>query len=172
MKHWLWLILLLPVSPLVAKDKKLGGYVLNAAAFREIQTYCVDTHNLAPWDVQVISQFMARESKPTGVLAGLPWHRLATCREGDPDAIVRPEFPSGRLETVFLRRQIRGQLLVFRAGSPSPIYVTRAVSMTDGFEGHSEEFATGIMEYHALYCVVQILIHDGRQLSESRRAAS
>jgi hypothetical protein len=34
MKPWQWIILLLPVSPLIARDKKFGGYVLDAAAFR------------------------------------------------------------------------------------------------------------------------------------------
>ncbi len=172
MKQWLWIILLLPVSPLVAKDKKLGGYVLDAAAFREIQTYCVDTQNLTPWDAQVIRQFMTRESKPTGLLAKLPWHRLADCREGDPDAIVRAEFPSGRLQTVFLRGQIRGVLLVSSPSLSRPIYETRAVWMTDAFEGHCEWFARGIMEHDALYCAVQILIHDWRLLSETLRVAA
>ena len=101
MRHWLWIILLLPVSPLIAKDKKLGGYVLDPAAFRKIQTYCVDTHNLPPREVKVINRFVERESKPQGLLSRLPWRRLATCREGAPDAIVRTEFPPDRFEVDF-----------------------------------------------------------------------
>jgi hypothetical protein len=172
MKQWLWIILLLPVSPLVAKDKKLGGYVLDAAAFRKIQTYCVDTHNLPPREVAVISEFLARESKPTGLLAELPWHLLATCGEGDPDAIVRAEFPPGHFQNYLRPPQIRAVLLVFRAGSPTPIYETRALWITDGFEGHSEIFAAGVMEHTALYCIVSTLIHDWRQLSGTLHAAA
>src|SRR5271169_689729 len=96
MKQWLWVILLLPVSPLVANDKKLGGYVLDPAAFQKVQSYCIDTHSLPSREVKVISQFVARESNPSGLLAKLPWHLLATCREGGADAIVRPEFPLDR----------------------------------------------------------------------------
>jgi hypothetical protein len=165
MKHWLWIILLLPVSPLVAKDKKLGGYVLDPAAFRKIQSYCIDTNYLPPREVKVISQFVARESRPTGLLARLPWRRLATCREGGFDAIVRPEFPSNRFSSIFMRREINGVLLVFRAGSPTPIYETREVLMTDAFEGHNEGFATEVLEHDALYYVVRILIHDWQRFS-------
>ena len=167
MRHWLWIILLLPVSPLIAKDKKLGGYVLDAAAFRAIQTYCVDTHNLPPREVKVINQFIAHESKPTGLLARLPWHRLATCREGARDAIVRTEFPPDRFESVFMRRAIDGVLLIFRAGSPTPIYETRPVMMTDTFGGISDGFGTSVLEHDALYFAVRMLIHDWQRLSES-----
>ena len=170
MKHWLWIILLLPVSPLIARDKKLGGYVLDAPAFRKIQSYCIDTHNLPPREVLVINQFVARESRPTGLLARLPWHRLATCREGNPDALVRLEFPSDRFPSIFMRREINGVLFVFRAGSPSPIYETREVLMTDAFEGQNEGFATEILEHDALYYVVRILIHDWQKLSETLSA--
>jgi hypothetical protein len=167
MKHWLWIILLLPVSPLVAKDKKLGGYVLDPAAFRKIQSYCIDTHNLPLREVKVIDLFVARESKPTGLLARLPWHRLSTCREGGPDAIVRTEFPSDHFPSIFMRREINGVLFVFKTGSPSPIYETREVMMTDVFEGNSEGFATEVLEHDALYYVVRILLHDWQKLSET-----
>jgi hypothetical protein len=172
MKHWLWIILLLPVSPLVARDKKLGGYVLDAAAFRKIQSYCIDTHNLPPREVTVFNLFVAHESNPNGLLARLPWHRLATCREGHPDALVRPEFPSDRFPSIFMRRQINGVLFVFRAGSPSPIYETREVLMTDAFEDNNDGFTTEVLEHDALYYVIRILIHDWQKLSELLRAAT
>jgi hypothetical protein len=164
MKYWLRIILLLPGLPLFAQNKKLEGYVLDAAAFNKIQSYCVDTHNLPPREVKVISQFVARESRPAGLLARLPWHRVATCQEGDPDAIVRPEFPPDRFPSVFMRREINGVLFVFRAGSPSPIYETREVLMTDAFEGNSEGFATEVLEHDALYYVVRMLIYDWQKL--------
>ncbi len=69
MKHWLWIILLFPVSPLVAGDKKLGGYVLDAAAFRKIQTYCIDTRNLPPREVLMTDAIEGRsEGFATDVL--------------------------------------------------------------------------------------------------------
>lgn len=172
MKHWLWIILLLPVAPLVAKDKKLGGYVLDPGAFQKIQSYCIDTHNLPPREVEVIAQFLARESKPTGLLARLPWHRLATCGEGDPDALVRPEFPPERFPSIFRHREINGVLFVFRTGSPTPIYETREVLMTDAFEGTSEGFTTAVLEHDALYYVVRILINDWQKFSGGLRAVA
>ena len=55
------------------KDQKLGGYVLDATAFRKIQSYCVDTHNQhRRASVKVINQFVARESRPQGLLAETP----------------------------------------------------------------------------------------------------
>lgn len=172
MKNWLWVILLLSASPLVAKDKKLKGYIFDAAAFERIQSYCFDTHNLPPREVKVINQFVARESRPTGLLARLPWHRLATCQEGHPDAMVRPEFPSGRFASLFMNRDIDGVLFVFRAGSPTPIYETREVLMTYTLNVNNDGFATEALEHNALYFVVQFLIHDWRQFSETLRAAS
>jgi hypothetical protein len=173
MKHWLSIILLLlPVAPLVAKDPKFRGYVLDTAAFGKIQSYCFDTYNLPPREVKVIHEFLARESRPNGLLAKLPWHRAATCQEGHPDAIVRPEFPSGRFPSLFMNRDINGVLFVFRAGSPSPIYETREVLMTYTFDISNDGFATEALEHDALYFVVQILIRDWQKLAETLRAAS
>lgn len=171
MKHWLWIILLLSASPLAAKDKKLGGYVLNAAAFGRIQSYCFDTHNMPPREVKVINQFVVRESKPNGLLTRLPWHRLATCQEGHPDAMVRLEFPSDRFPSLF-HGDINGVLFVFKAGSPSPIYETREVLVTYAFDMSDKGFATEALEHDALYFVVRILVHDWQKLSETLRAAA
>jgi hypothetical protein len=71
-----------------------------------------------------------------------------------------------------MRREINGVLFVFKAGSPSPIYETREVLMTDAFEGHSEGFATEVLEHDALYYVLRILIHDWQKLSEPLSAAA
>ena len=172
MKQWLWIILLLPVSPLVAKDKKLGGYVLDAAAFGEIQSYCVDTHNQPPREVKVINQFLARESRPSGLLARLPWRRVATCQEVASDAIVRLEFPYCQFPAVFGRRAVNGVLFVFRAGSPTPIYETREVLVADVFESSNDGFDTAVLENNALYYAVRMLIRDWQKLSETLRAAA
>jgi hypothetical protein len=166
MKHCLWIILLLPALPLFARDKKLGGYVLDASAFQKIQTYCVDTHNLGPREVTVIDQFVSREGRSTGLLARLPWQRLATCKAGRPDALVRLEFPADRFQGMFNRRAINGVLFVFRPGSPTPVYETREILITDAFEGSSEGFDTRVLEHDALYYVVRILLHDWQMVSE------
>lgn len=172
MKHWVWIILLLPFSPLFAKDMKLEGYVLNAAAFRKIQSYCIDTRNLPPREEKVIEQFVSHESKPAGLLARLPWNRLASCQQGDLDAIVRVEFPYRELPTLVIRHDINGVLLVFRAGSPSPVYEAREVLMTGGPVDNDGGFATDSWENDALYYVVRILIHDWQKLSGTLAAAT
>jgi hypothetical protein len=172
MKHCLWIILLLPVSPLVARDKKLGGYVLDAAAFGKIQSYCVDTHNLPSLEIKVINQFVAHESRPTGLLARLPWHRVGTCRDGAADALVRLEFPTDHSPTIFTHRGVSGVLLVFKPGSPSPVYETREVLMAHAFDGSYDGFDTAVLEHDALYYVVRILIHDWQRLSENLNAAA
>ena len=172
MRNWLWVILLFSVAPLVAKDQKLGGYFLDPAAFQQIHSYCIDTRNMPPREMKVIGQFIARESRPTGLLAKLPWHRLATCREGAPDAIVRPEFPRDRLSSLFTRHEINGVLLVFRAGSPSPIYETRKVSIVDPYQASTDEFDLQVLEHDALYFAVRMLIQDLQKLPEALRAAT
>ena len=93
MKQWLWIILLLPVSPLVAKDKKLGGYVLDAAAFGEIQSYCVDTHNQPPREVKVINQFLARESRPLDSSPAFPGGGWQHARRGLLTPLCGWNFP-------------------------------------------------------------------------------
>ena len=172
MKYWLLVILLVPVSPLVAKDKKPVGYVLDGAALERVHSYCFDTHNLPPREVKVISQFVAGESKPTGLLARLAWHRLPSCQQGDPDAMVRPEFRPSPLTSVFMNRAIDGALLVFRPGSPSPIYETREVLMTYTFDVDDAGFATEGLERNALYFAFQILVRDLQKLTETFRAAA
>ena len=172
MKYSFCLVLFLQLSPLLAKDKRLDGYVLNAAAFREIELYCVDTHNLPPREVAVINQFVSRESKPRGLLARLPWRRLAICPEGGSEAILRLEFPTKHLSVFSGDHDINGALLVFKAGGPSPIYETREVLMESPFTVNSGETGVEFLEHAAISSEVRILIHDCKQFSEAIRAAS
>ena len=172
MRNWLWVILLFSVPPLVAKQQKLAGYVLDPAAFQLIQSYCIDTHNMPVREKRLIGRFIARESRPTGLLSKLPWHRVATCRDGAPDAIVRPEFPPDPLAELFPRRQINGVLLVFRPGSPSPIYETRKVSIVDPYQATGDAFDLQVLEHDALYFAVRMLIQDLQKLPEVLRAAT
>jgi hypothetical protein len=167
MKHGLWIILLLLVPPLFAKDKKLGGYVLDPTAFRSIQSYCIDTHNLPPDDVKLIDRFVAQESRSKGLLRKLPWHRRVSCQEAGVGAVVRMEFPRDPASTTPTRDEIKGALLVFLPGAPSPIYETPAVTMGDEAPPNvdrDDRFAGSlvaeVMKYGALSSVLRILIHD------------
>lgn len=166
MKHWLWIIPLLPGSTLFAQNKKLEGYVLNAPAFSKIQSYCVDTHNLPPDQARVIHRFVLEQSKSKGLLTKLPWRRRATCEDAGPDAVVRMEFPPVLSAGPFLHfDDVKGVLLVFRPGSPSPIYETPAATIS-GWprRNNGDEFSGKIigdlLEYDALNFVVRMLIHD------------
>src|ERR1039458_5355368 len=165
MKHCFCLILFLflQFSSLLAKDKRLDGYILDVAAFRQVELYCVDTHNLPPREVAVINQFVSRESRPRGLLGRLPWHRLAICQEGGSQAIVRLEFPTKRAPVFFTSHDINGALLVFKAGSPSPIYETREVLVESPFSLSSGEPEVEFLEHVAISYVVRILIHDCKQ---------
>lgn len=165
MKYWVWIILLLPGAAQCAQRRKLEGYVMDRSAFRNIQSYCVDTHNLPPDQIRVIDHFVRRESKPQGLLSKLPWHRRATCQDASLEAVVRMEFPRDQASSV--EDEVEGVLLVFRPGSPSPIYETPAVSLPGEPRrnpAEDDEFAvklvSGVLEYSVLSSVVRILIHD------------
>ena len=165
MKRWLWMILLVTPAPLFGQDKKFEGFVLNSAAFQKIHSYCVDTHNLPDDQVKVIDRFVAQESKPKGLLAKLPWQRMATCQDAGIDAVVRLEFPHDPLFKESPRSHVQGVLLVFRPGSPSPIYETPAVEIPgrprqgedDTFE---EKLMADMLEYSAASGAVRMLLHD------------
>lgn len=73
---------------------------------------------------------------------------------------------------MFMPREINGVLFVFRTGSPSSIYETREVLVTDAFEGHSEGFSTEVLEHDALYYVVRILFRDWQKVSETLPAGA
>ncbi len=167
MKRWLWLVLLLPGSSLFARNRKLQGYVMDPAVFRKIKTYCVDTHNLPPDQVKVIEHFVSKESQARGLLTKLPWVRRASCQEAGLGAVMRLEFPHDA--TSDAENEVKGALLVFRPGAPSPIYETPAVSIEGEPRHHNndeEDFklnlVAGVLEYSALSSAVRILIHDWR----------
>lgn len=161
MRCGLLIILALSIAPLLAQSGKFQGYVMNAGAFRTVHSFCVDTHNLPPEQISVINRFVSQESRARGLLTRLPWHRRTTCEEAGVDAIVRLEFPHDT--TSFVERDdIEGVLLVFRPGSPSPIYETPAVTVVDG---PADEFFCGKLiaswlEYNVAANTVRILIHD------------
>jgi hypothetical protein len=165
MKRWLWVVaLLLPVASF-AQNKKLQGYIMNAGAFGKIHTYCVDTHNLPPEEVRVVDHFVSEESKAKGLLTRLPWRRYETCQDADVDALVRLEFPHDSPLAPNPRNEVKGVLLVFRPGSPSPIYETPAVTISGNPRRNEDDpfdvkLVAGLLEYSAAGSVVRMLIHD------------
>jgi hypothetical protein len=170
MKRWLLIILLATPSPLFAQNNKFDGFVMNAPAFRKIQSFCVDTHNLPDDQVKVVEHFVEQESKPKGLLTKLPWHRLATCQDAGVDALVRLEFPHDSPFARPQRNDVQSVLLVFKPGSPSPIYETPAVTIP-GRPRHDEDddpfdvkLIADLLEYSAASSVVRILIHDWQKL--------
>ena len=157
---WLSIMLVLSSSPMFAQNRNLQGYVINAAAFRKIQSFCVDTHNLPPDQTDIINRFLVRESKAKGLLTKLPWRRRPTCQDPGIDAIVRLEFPPDDPFTSIQYGDVEGVLLVFRPGSPTPIYETPGVITPGRGNSPFEKFVTGLLQYNAAHCAVEILIHD------------
>jgi hypothetical protein len=162
MKPWLWIVVLLLGAPLCARDKKFEGYVINPSALREVESYCVDTHNLPADQTRIIERFVSQATKPKGVLAKLPWHRLPRCQESGHHAIVRFEFMHKRPGVNGYN--LEGALLVFRPGSPSPIYETQALPMWYFFADVRDRTTTEFLEQDALDSVSRILVHDWRHL--------
>jgi hypothetical protein len=167
MKHVIGVILLLG-APLLAQDRKFDGYVMNAAAFKKIQSYCIDTHNLPADQTKVIDRFVAQESRNKGLLTKLPWQRRPTCDAAGLDAVVRLEFPRDPVTTVVVRDEVESGLLVFQPGSPSPIYETPPVVVPGTHRRSREDEYSGklvgqVLEYSALSDAVRILVHDWRK---------
>lgn len=165
MKCWLWIMALLLPAISFAQSKKLQGYIMNAGAFGKVRTYCVDTHNLPPDQADVVERFVTDESKPRGLLTRLPWRRLDSCQDASVDALVRLEFPHDSPLAPEPRNDVKGVLLVFQRGEPSPIYETPAVTIP-GRPRHSDEdpfdvkMVADLLEYSAAGSVVRMLIHD------------
>ena len=160
MKFRLWIVLWLSALPLYAQDYKLRGYVMDAAAFRNIQTYCIDTRYLPPWEERIITRFVTHESHPNRLLARLPWRRLTSCKDGVADARVRLEFPPDHSLAQAVRNDVNGMLFVFKRGSPSPIYETREVVVQGDENDFDVRGAVLFREQSAVDSAVRALIHD------------
>lgn len=169
MKRFLIFVLLLG-SLLAAQSDKFQGYVMNPAAFRKIQSYCIDTHNLPAEDLRIIQRFVAQESKPKGLFTKLPWRRRVACEAPGVDAVLRMEFPHDSLSPPANPDEVIGALLVFRPGSPSPIYETPGVTVPGAQKRHRDEdeytarLVGEVLKYSALGSVLRILIHDWQKL--------
>ena len=164
MKGGLLTILLLSGTSLFGQNLKFQGYVLNVPAFRQIHFYCVDTHNLPSDQVTAINHFVWRESRAKGLLTKLPWQRRTTCLQDSIDAILRLEFVHQPHFSFAYNDDLEGALLVFRPGSPSPIYETPAISVPGPDLAAFDGFITArLVRYNVAAYAVRILIHDWKQ---------
>jgi hypothetical protein len=77
----------------------------------------------------VIDQFVARESRPKGLLTKLAWNLSGHCQDTPAHAVMRVEFPYNGAPTKLNNHDIKATLLVFQAGAPSPIYETQALPL-------------------------------------------
>jgi hypothetical protein len=93
MTGWLWVPALLAALPLAAKEKKPTGEIPDRAAFVKIRSYCIDSSQLPGDQAYSVRGFVETESKPKKLLTRLPWKLYRDCREAEPDAIVKIEFP-------------------------------------------------------------------------------
>lgn len=83
--------------PLAAKQKKAAGEIKDRAAFADIKSYCVDLSGLEDYESYDVHGFVEQESRPGKLLSRIPWKLEADCREAEPDAVVKLEFPRSRV---------------------------------------------------------------------------
>lgn len=164
MNRYLLIVLLLSAAPSFAQREKFQGFVMNLAAFREIQSYCIDTHNLPADDAKIVESFILQESKPNGLFTKLSWRRV-NCGSVGLDASVRLELPRDLSYIPNSRDNITAALLVFRRGLPSPVYETPAVTMIGeprpgNDDGSAAKLVARPAEYAALSSALRMLIHD------------
>jgi len=96
----LFVSILLAALPLGAKEKKPTGEIPNPAAFAKVTSYCIDGSQLSGNDAYTVRGFVETESKPKKLLTKLPWKLYRDCRDAEPDAIVKIEFPLLRNSSV------------------------------------------------------------------------
>jgi hypothetical protein len=92
--------LLLIAIPSAAKHKGPVGTIKDAAAFAKVGSYCVDASELPPPEAYDVTGFVSVEGKPDHLLTKLPWKLLPDCRESDPDAVIKLEFPRLRVNSI------------------------------------------------------------------------
>ena len=90
MRHWPWTLLLCFALPLVAKEKKPIGDILERDLFLKARTFCVDTGKLSAAEGLDVRKFLDVESRPKKLLSKISWQFVPDCRE--VDAIVKVEF--------------------------------------------------------------------------------
>jgi hypothetical protein len=92
--------LLLIAIPSASKQKKPTGEISDPVAFAKVGSYCVDASDLSGAEAYDVTGFVATEGRPGKLLSKLPWKLLPDCRESDPDAVIKLEFPRLRVFSI------------------------------------------------------------------------
>jgi hypothetical protein len=100
MKTVVLILPLLIAIPSASKQKKPTGEINDPAEFAKVASYCVDASDLSGAEAYDVKGFVATEGKPGKLLSKLPWKLLPDCRESDPDAVIKLEFPRSRVYSV------------------------------------------------------------------------
>ena len=77
---------------IVGLAKKLEGEILDRRALAEVRTYCIEKSGLSDSDRYIVDGFLKTESKPKHLLTKMPWKRVESCQDDNPDAIATVEF--------------------------------------------------------------------------------
>jgi len=186
MKHCLCIVLLTTVMQLAAKEQKLIGEVSDPAALAAIESYCVDTRQLADDQAYQIRGFLQEESKPHGLLSKLSWKLVPDCREGGPDAMIKVEFPLLKTTAIRLGEppapgelppnlyNIKAVLEVFEGASSKKLYHVQA-SPLDTREPNSPlstEDPPVLLYRKALYGAFWALVEDVKRISKMNTGRS
>lgn len=177
-------VALIPVMlitiPSASKQKKPTGEINDPTAFAKVASYCVDPSDLSPPEAYDVRGFVAVEGKPGKLLSKLSWKLLPDCRESDPDAVIKLEFPRMRVYSVIPAAppgatapddqtpeffHIVAILTVLDAGSSHLLYRVRADPLATGSQ---ENEAEPVLRRNAVYGAFWKLSQDVRLVSQNQ----
>jgi hypothetical protein len=180
----LGLVLLAGCSLLMAKDKLPSGEIRDRRALTQVQSFCVDTAGLSPFDRRLVNDFLKSESKPKHLLTKLPWKLVPECKEGASDATVKVEFV--QLRVVYSRTDGRrdqgadkpysviAALEVVGTDSQESVYKMQARAVMVGVgtaeadrQGPIDHTNVVIEQRDALYHAFWYLVEDLRQIKRT-----
>ncbi len=172
------LMLSIPLA-LAATDKKPTGEIPDHAAFARIRTYCVDTQGMPGDAAYLVEGFVETESKSKKLLTKLPWKLLRDCRLGNPDAVIRIEFPF--LNSINIRRgplpsepdfyKLKGVMQISDTDSARLLYKAQAMPLLSGADESVSSTAQPlpVLRRDALYGVFSTLIQDVGRVSPAAK---
>jgi hypothetical protein len=126
------------------KQKKPAGRILDPLAFAHVRSYCVDASDLPENEAYEVNGFVKDQSKPGQLLTKIPWKLYPDCREGNPDAVIKLQFPRMKATSVVLGEpprpeevdqnpyRIKAVLQVLDAESSKVLYKNQADPLDPG----------------------------------------
>ncbi|HLW78098.1 MAG TPA: hypothetical protein VKU44_00730 [Terriglobia bacterium] len=179
-------LLLAGALPLAAKEehKKPSGEIPDRAAFAKIQSYCIDSCELSDAEAYDVRGFVESESKAKGLLTKLPWKLEPDCRESDPDAVIKVDFPRLRDIDVQLGEppDPRDQpdpgdyhtVAVLNISDPDSgrlLYKVQAMPLDNPFldPGVERGDSPHLQRHNALYNAFGTLIADAKRVSQAAK---